>query len=127
FLRGKAMSRSTAVLSRPCCSRLFDSALAVVVASGFVLVPRLSQAQLSGPRPDDRNITVAITRLLAKEHLTRHPLDNEIAGRWVTNYLKMLDPRKVFFSQADIDGFMKYRDQLDDMALKGDTSFAYLV
>jgi carboxyl-terminal processing protease len=39
----------------------------------------------------------------------------------------MLDPRKVFFSQADVDGFMEYRDQLDDMALKGDTSFAYQV
>jgi carboxyl-terminal processing protease len=121
------MSRSTAVLSRPRRSFFSHAALLMVVVSGFVLVPRLLEAQLAGPRPDDRNITVAITRLLAKEHLTRHPLDNEIAGRWVTNYLKMLDPRKVFFSQADIDSFMKYRDQLDDMALKGDTSFAYLV
>ncbi|HEV3136374.1 MAG TPA: S41 family peptidase, partial [Pirellulales bacterium] len=121
------MSRFTAVLSRSFRSRFFIGTLAVAVASGYVLFARLSQAQLAGPRPDDRNITVAITRLLAKEHLTRHPLDNEIAGRWMTNFLKMLDPRKVFFSQADIDGFMKYRDQLDDMALKGDTSFAYLV
>ena len=31
----------------------------------------------------------------------------------------MLDPRKVFFTQADVDGFMDYRDQLDDMALQG--------
>ncbi|MBI3838859.1 MAG: carboxy terminal-processing peptidase [Planctomycetia bacterium] len=120
------MSRSTAVLSRYGHSRFFYTALVVAVA-GSVLVPRLSRAQLAGPRPDDRNITVAITRLMSKEHLTRHALDNEIAGRWVTNYLKMLDPRKVFFSKSDIDGFMKYRDQLDDMALKGDTSFAYLV
>src|ERR1700680_1226587 len=103
------MIRFTAVLSRSFRSRFFFAALVVAVASGYVLVARLSQAQLAGPRPDDRNITVAITRLLAQEHLTRHALDNEIAGRWMTNFLKMLDPRKVFFSQADIDGFMKYR------------------
>ncbi|HEY2893499.1 MAG TPA: carboxy terminal-processing peptidase, partial [Pirellulales bacterium] len=76
---------------------------------------------------EDRQITTIITRLMSTEHLIRHSLDNEISNRWMTNYLKMLDPRKVFFSQADVDGFMEYRDQLDDMALKGDTSFAYQV
>ena len=64
---------------------------------------------------------------MSRQHLTRHPLDDEISNRWMKNYLKMLDPRKVFFSQADIDGFMDYKNQLDDMALQGDTSFAYRV
>jgi carboxyl-terminal processing protease len=121
------MSRSTAVMSRPRRSHFFFTALILAVSSAVFLVPRWTWADVLAPRPDDRNITVAITRLMSREHLTRHPLDNEIASRWITNYLKMLDPRKVFFTQADVDGFMKFRDQLDDMALKGDTSFAYLV
>src|SRR5476649_466134 len=107
------MSRSIAVCIRLRRPHILSGVLVAAVVSGLLCTAQLSRAQLAGPRPDDRNITVAITRLMAREHLTRHALDNEIAGRWITNYLKMLDPRKVFFSQADIDGFMKYRDQLD--------------
>ena len=92
-----------------------------------ILAGQMVAAEPVGPKSEDRQITKSITGLMAREHLTRHPLDNEISNRWMTNYLKMLDPRKVFFSQADVDGFMDYRDQLDDMALRGDTSFAYQV
>jgi carboxyl-terminal processing protease len=123
------MSRSTALSSRVLGPRFVCGALLVAVFSGLALLPArlLTSAELSGPKPADRNITLVITRLIEREHLTRHPLDNEISHRWMTNYMKMLDPRKVFFSQSEIDSFNVYRDQLDDMAIKGDTSFAYLV
>jgi carboxyl-terminal processing protease len=123
------MSRSTALSSRVFGPRYVFGALLVAVFSGLAFLPArlLMSAELSGPKPADRNITQIITRLIEREHLTRHPLDNEISHRWMTNYMKMLDPRKVFFSQSDIDSFNVYRDQLDDMAIKGDTSFAYQV
>ncbi len=123
------MSRSTALSSRVLGPRFVFAALLVAVFSGLALLPArlLTSGELSGPKPADGNITKIITRLIQHEHLTRHPLDNEISHRWMSNYLKMLDPRKVFFSQQDIDSFNLYRDQLDDMAIKGDTSFAYQV
>ena len=102
------------------------AALAAVTASQLA-APTSLLAEPTGPTTTDRHVTRAITFLMNREHLTRHPLDNEISGRWMDNYLKMLDPRKVLFSQADIDSWNAYRDQLDDMALKGDTSFAYRV
>jgi carboxyl-terminal processing protease len=99
-----------------------------VVAAGLLAGPATRVlAELTGPQRNDRPITKAITILMSRQHLTRHPLDNEISNRWITNYLKMLDPRKVFFSQADVDEFMAYRNDLDDMALQGDTAFAYRV
>jgi len=123
------MSRFTAVSNRLRRSPLLSTALLVAAILGLALVPsdRPTVAEQIGPKPEDRQITRNITNLIVKEHLTRHPLDNEISRRWLGNYLKMLDPRKVFFSQADVDSFNVYRDQLDDMALRGDTSFAYLV
>jgi carboxyl-terminal processing protease len=78
-----------------------------------VLAGQIASGEPVGPKSEDRQITRNITGLMSREHLTRHPLDNEISNRWLTNYLKMLDPRKVFFSQADVDGFRLPR-QLDD-------------
>ncbi len=122
------MSESTTRSSRPrgLTWGFRSAAFAVVVASQFA-VPAWLSAEPTSPSTTDRHVTRAITFLMNREHLTRHPLDNEISGRWMDNYLKMLDPRKVFFTQADIDSWNAYRDQLDDMALKGDTSFAYRV
>src|SRR3990170_2823426 len=122
------MSRPTALLSRSCARRFMPFALLMAIASCVaVLAGQIAAGEPVGPKSEDRQITRNITRLMTSDHLTRHPLDNEISNRWLTNYLKMLDPRKVFFSQSDIDSFMDYRDQLDDMALRGDTSFAYQV
>ncbi len=122
------MSRLSAVTGRFRRWQGFWSAVVVTVAAGWLLGgTTLLTAQVTGPQKNDRPITKAIALLMSRQHLTRHPLDNEISNRWLTNYMKMLDPRKVFFSQSDVDGFADYRDQLDDMALRGDTSFAYRV
>jgi carboxyl-terminal processing protease len=65
--------------------------------------------------------------LLKAEHLLRHPLDDEISTRWLDQFLKTLDPMKVYFTQADVDEFMRQKNQLDDQAKRGDVSFAYTV
>jgi carboxyl-terminal processing protease len=101
--------------------------MAAVVSGMLLAGAGRMRAEITGPQQNDRPITMAITFLMSRQHLTRHPLDDEISNRWMTNYLKMLDPRKVFFTQGDIDSFMDYRNQLDDMAKRGDTSFAYRV
>ena len=110
------------------CWTSFGASLALAVAVlGLGIVAGSALADVTGPQKNDRPITKAITILMSRQHLTRHPLDNEISNRWLNNYVKMLDPRKVFFSQADITSFNEYKDQLDDQAMQGDTSFAYRV
>jgi carboxyl-terminal processing protease len=123
------MSHFPAVSSRLRRWRVSWTAVVVAVMAGVMLAASISAAaQALAPKKNvDGPVTKAIAFLMSRQHLTRHPLDNEISNRWLTNYVKMLDPRKVFFSQTDVDGFMDYRDQLDDMALRGDTSFAYRV
>lgn len=79
------------------------------------------------PTAEDRQITLAVTSLLRREHLSGHELDDEISQRSVNLFLKSLDPWKVYFYQSDVETFLNRKNDLDDMARKGDVSFAYTV
>ncbi|MGA2031403.1 MAG: carboxy terminal-processing peptidase [Thermoguttaceae bacterium] len=80
-----------------------------------------------GPAGGDRQVTLAVTSLLKREHLSRHPLDKVISERCLKTFLQSLDPMKVYFYQSDIDAFSQHKDELCDMAQRGDVSFAYQV
>ncbi len=84
-------------------------------------------ADLTGPSPYDRVITRRITSLMEEEHLSKHPLDDEISQRFMDQFLKTLDPGKMYFLQSDIDEFNQQRNDLDDLVKDGDTSFAFKV
>ncbi len=87
----------------------------------------LAWGDLVGPTAEDHTIAEEVAWLMEKQHLSRHPLDREISQRCFTNFLKTLDPMKLYFYQSDIDEFMKYRDGLSERVRAGDLSFAYLV
>ena len=84
-------------------------------------------APLEGPGKNDRQVMIIVSSLMRKEHLSRHPLDNEISGRAMKIFTAGLDARKLYFLQSDIDEFMEQRDEIDDFVKKGDLSFAYKV
>ncbi|HTQ38930.1 MAG TPA: carboxy terminal-processing peptidase [Pirellulales bacterium] len=89
----------------------------------------IARAATQGPTPlaYDRQISRAVARLLVDDHLSKQPLNEEMSKRAFATYLKMLDPMKVYFTQADVDEFSKYEDTMGDMIKKGDVSFAYTV
>lgn len=64
---------------------------------------------------------------LPRDHSSHHPLDDEIAGRWFDLFIARLDARRLYFTEADIRRFNKYRRDLDDHARRGDLSFAVVV
>jgi carboxyl-terminal processing protease len=99
----------------------------VLSASGVLVAIGAPGANVTGPQPVDRQVTVAVTSLLKKEHLSRHPIDNDISRRWLKMYLKTLDPMKVYFTQEDVDAFSKKQDELDDLAKRGDIAFGHQV
>jgi len=80
-----------------------------------------------GPDASQRHVTRAVAHLLAHEHLLGRELDDEISHRCMKEFLKSLDPWKLYFYQSDIDELMKHQDELDDMVREGDISFAYTV
>ena len=81
----------------------------------------------TAPAPRDHRIALSVAVLLEKDHLLRHPLDDEISQRSLKTFLKMLDPMKIYFYQSDIDEFTLHQNELDDMAKNGDIGLAYAV
>jgi carboxyl-terminal processing protease len=116
---------SSVFQSNPHVRRFFRMALFTALIAAC-LVP-VAWADPTGPRPEDRQITLGVRRLLLQEHLSRHPLDKEIAARWMKTFLKSLDPMKVYFYQSDVDEFTRHQDDLIKMIEKNDVSFAYFV
>ena len=100
--------------------------LILVGAVAAVAVVRIAWAELQ-PARNDAYVAKAVSALLPSEHLSKHALNDEVAERALKTYLKTLDPMKVYFNQADVDGFRQRVKELDDQVLKGDISFAYEV
>jgi carboxyl-terminal processing protease len=84
-------------------------------------------AELTAPSASDRTVTRMVTMLMKREHLTKHPLDDEISRRGLDLFIKSLDGMKLYFYQSDIDEFNQRRNDLDDMVQSGDVTFAYTI
>jgi carboxyl-terminal processing protease len=60
---------------------------------------------------------MAIT--LQNNHFLRVPFDKELSQRFLEGYLRDLDYQRLYFTQADVDGFrLKYGDNLHTMLLE---------
>jgi len=104
--------------------RIYAAGLLCAVGLAAVAVADRSSADPKPEQRNDRQVTLTIVRGL-RDHLTHHPLDEEISHRTFDSFFKILDPMKVYLTQADIDEFAKYRDDVANLAKKGDVSFAY--
>lgn len=80
-------------------------------------------------KPGDQDSLVAkmVIQLLPRKHISGRKVDDEISGRALANYLKALDPMKLYFYQSDIDEFSRFKTQIDDATLRGDLSPAYQI
>jgi carboxyl-terminal processing protease len=97
----------------------------VIVLAGVAAANAAHLEQSKEKQVTERQISKAVTFLLNQQHLTRHPMDDEMSARAMDLFIKALDPSKLYFYQADIDEFMQHRNDLDDMVKAGDMSFAY--
>ncbi len=61
--------------------------------------------------------------LVSSHHLLQKPFDSAISAQAWTNYLRILDYDRSYFTQADIDTFERYRLRMSDNLLKGDLEF----
>ncbi|HTN77079.1 MAG TPA: carboxy terminal-processing peptidase [Pirellulaceae bacterium] len=103
------------------------SVWAVTLSTGFGLGLTSLWAIPTGPQANDRQVTRVVSKLMLDQHLSKHAIDDEISQRGLKLFLKSLDPMKVYFTQGDIDEFMKKQNDLDDALKNGDISFAYVV
>ncbi|MGQ9426967.1 carboxy terminal-processing peptidase [Gilvimarinus sp. F26214L] len=66
-----------------------------------------------------------VVRSLEDRHYRDMRLDDQVSGRFLDNYLDMLDPAKTFFFQSDIDDFNKNRKRFDDALKSGNLELGF--
>ncbi len=80
--------------------------------------------EMTSARPLDRMIIQNVATIMHRQHLSKHPLDDEISSRAFEQMLSSLDPLKLYFLQSDIDKFKSSQNKLDEFARSGDMNFA---
>jgi carboxyl-terminal processing protease len=95
------------------------------------LIPAAEASSRPVPKPanaqDNIKIAKFVSQMLTSSHYSRHPLDDEMSAKFLDTLLDNLDPQHLYFQQADVAEFEKYRTTLDDLTLKGDTSPAEVI
>jgi len=79
------------------------------------------------PGEQDSNVARYVSRLLPRRHISGRAVDDQISSRALDTFVKMLDPVKLYFLQSDVAEFERYRNQIDDLILRGDLSPAYTI
>jgi len=99
---------------------------AVLLAGARLVAQPPETAATTNSTADIEKTEVNIARvtgaLLQGQHFSHHPLDREIANRFMDRYLDALDHSHSCFLQSDLDEFDHYRANLDRLTLQGDTT-----
>src|SRR6516162_4700441 len=60
----------------------------------------------------DAEITRLTSKILEKSQFAHHPLDDELASRFLDRYLDTLDSQHIMFLQGDVDEFARFKPTL---------------
>lgn len=80
------------------------------------------------PSAIDKQISIIISTMMDGEdgqHLLRRPLDEEISRRALKQFIKSLDPWKLYFLQSDYDEFSREEEKLGKKLMTGKLDFAF--
>ena len=100
----------------------------ILTAGVVLLVATTIFAQQIGGAPSPEQATVKlVAEMISKYHISQKPLDDRISAMILNKFIKDLDSQKLYFLKSDIDGFARYRDQLDDLLKVGQINFAHEV
>lgn len=99
-------------------------AVTIVGLVGFSAALRLNAAQASDERPDKAQfLTQLVSYIIGQWHYDPKAIDDSLSVSVYDEYLKTLDFGKRYFTQADSALLDRYRYEIDDQILAGDTMF----
>jgi carboxyl-terminal processing protease len=107
--------------------KLLGLVLAVAAAMPFATADTaLAYPPRLEPAAQDAKAARLAADLLSRYHYKAMPLDDTLSSRVFDQYLKLLDPEKLYFLRSDIDRLAADRTRLDDAILNEDlrTPFA---
>lgn len=100
--------------------------------STFLWLPfALALAAGDAPKPalDTNQVHIAqlTSRILAGSHYSQHPFDKEMSGKFLDRYVETLDGLHLHFFLLDLQEFEIYRNHLDELTKRGDTTPARVI
>ncbi len=101
--------------------------LIFVALVGLAVSTKLLADELAQPTRTERLVSKLVAKVMQEDHLSNRALDDTISNRAFDQFIKMLDPMKVYFMQSDVDSFGKWKSELDDQLKDGDYGAAYEV
>lgn len=72
-----------------------------------------------------RQVLSAVASRIQQYHYSPAAFNDELSGKWWTNFLETLDPLRQLLQQADLSAFKKYRNLLDE-ELRGEKETGFL-
>ena len=96
-------------------------------AHGAALTADVPSALELKPAQQEAQAAHLAAELLSRFHYKKLPLDSALSEKIFDQYLKALDPEKLFFVQADIDRISADRTRLGDAILKEDLDVPYSI
>ncbi len=109
---------------------LFVSTLGLALATPVVLLAAANRpVDNFGPTQDQTTAARMVYGLLSDSRYAYRPreLNDALSREMLTEYLKSLDPGKVFFTQQDVSQFEQYATQLDEAIKDGKLDPAWLM
>ncbi|MBI3345761.1 MAG: carboxy terminal-processing peptidase [Burkholderiales bacterium] len=91
-----------------------------VTAQGAAAAPDLDYPPPLKPAVQEAKAAHLAAELLSRYHYKAVPLDDALSSKMFDQYLRTLDPEKIYFLQSDIDRFAVERNRLDDAILTED-------
>ena len=79
------------------------------------------------PEQQEAQAAHLTAELLARYHYKAQPLNEALSGKIFDQYLKTLDPEKLFFIQSDVDRLSLHRNRLGDAILKEDLTAPFAI
>src|SRR5579863_6112098 len=101
------------------------AACTLSVAMIFLVATTLLAEHLSNPQQSQ--VAKLVCEMIESNHISQRPIDDTVSAKLVDEFIKTLDPQKLYFLQSDMDRFNKFRTELDDLVKAGNLDFAYSV
>ena len=79
------------------------------------------------PTKEQVKTTRALVKKLKRYHYLEEPFDDTFSEKVYDNYIKMLDPARTHFLEADIKEFSKYRHSFDEDLKDGNLKPAFFI
>ena len=105
----------------------FLSLLILTQFAVFAITGDSTRTEYKTILPEEQHAIVlqASMEIVAANHYNKFKLDDQFSSQAFDNYLKHLDPGKVYFLQSDIQNFEKYRYGIDEMIGSGNVFPAF--